>query len=72
MSVVQPDQKILISGFFDSVNGSPRQHIARLRITGELDTTFDPGVSADDYISAMALQPDGRILIGGYFLNVGN
>jgi uncharacterized delta-60 repeat protein len=67
--VVQPDQKILVAGFFDSVNGTPRAHIARVRVTGEVDTGFDPGT--DDYISALALQPDGRILIGGSFQNVG-
>jgi uncharacterized delta-60 repeat protein len=69
--VVQPNQKILLAGFFDSVNGVPRQHIARVRVTGEVDTSFDPGLSTDDYISALALQPDGRILIGGAFQNVG-
>jgi len=32
-----------------------------------LDTTFNPGSGANDRIIAIALQPDGRILIGGWF-----
>ncbi len=68
---VQLDLKVILAGYFDSVNGTPRQHIARVRATGDVDPSFDPGLSADDYISALALQRDGRVLIGGYFQNVG-
>jgi uncharacterized delta-60 repeat protein len=67
--VVQRDHKILVAGFFDSVNGEARSHIARLRVTGRVDSGFNAAV--DDYIGAMALQPDGRILLGGAFQNVG-
>jgi len=34
---------------------------------GSLDTSFDPGEGANERIHAMALQPDGKILIGGHF-----
>src|SRR4030095_7871371 len=36
---------------------------------GSLDTTFDPGKGADGTIYSMAVQPDGKIVIGGQFLN---
>ncbi|HTL55238.1 MAG TPA: Calx-beta domain-containing protein [Candidatus Limnocylindrales bacterium] len=67
---VQPDRKILIGGAFNTVGGVSRPHIARLNADGSLDSTFDPGFGADDVIYALALQLDGRILIGGAFHTV--
>jgi uncharacterized delta-60 repeat protein len=65
--VVQPDGKILIGGLFTRVNGHTRNGIARLNSDGSLDLSFDPGLGAKGYISCVALQPDGKILIGGEF-----
>ena len=42
---------------------------ARLPAAGELDTSFNPNV--DGEIKALALDPDGKILIGGSFSSVG-
>jgi uncharacterized delta-60 repeat protein len=66
---LQTDGKILIGGIFTSFNGTSITRIARLNANGGLDTTFDPGVGADGEVSALALQTDGSILIGGNFLN---
>src|SRR5438477_3362521 len=68
--VVQPDGKILIGGDFTALapNGGAtvtRNHIARLNSDGTLDTAFDPNANGDVY--AIALQKDGKILVGGYF-----
>ena len=70
---VQNDQKILIAGGFSSVNGVLRQKIARLNADGSLDTSFNAGsaVDAGAVISSMKILPDGKILLGGYFGNVG-
>ncbi len=65
--VVQPDGKLLIGGGFTSVNGVPRNRIARLEADGELDIQFDPGQGASGPVYAIALQSDGRILVGGDF-----
>jgi uncharacterized delta-60 repeat protein len=72
--LVQPDGKLLIGGIFDTVNGFPRQSIARLHADGSLDTSFgagpDPGVTRPDdvgWVYEMALQPDGKILVAGLF-----
>jgi uncharacterized delta-60 repeat protein len=65
--VVQPDGKILTSGDFTSFSGASRNHLTRLNSDGTLDTSFDVGSGANDYVGAIALQPDGRILIGGRF-----
>jgi uncharacterized delta-60 repeat protein len=64
---LQPDGKILIGGLFDSYNGTERNHIARLNADGSLDTGFDPGTGANNWVWSMALQPDGKILIAGDF-----
>jgi uncharacterized delta-60 repeat protein len=37
---------------------------------GELDTTFDPGTGPNSYVYAVAVQPDGKIVIGGAFTSV--
>jgi uncharacterized delta-60 repeat protein/uncharacterized repeat protein (TIGR01451 family) len=70
-AVVQPDGKYIIAGEFTSYDRVPRPHIARLNADGTLDTTFDPGAGPDGNIWCVALQIDGRIVIGGEFKNVG-
>ena len=67
---VQPDGKVLIGGNFTTVGGTARSSIARLNADGSLDTTFDPGVGVSSNVRAMALQPDGKVLIGGWFATV--
>jgi hypothetical protein len=39
-------------------------------IPGRLDMGFEPGNGADDTVLAVALQPDGRVLIAGDFTTV--
>ena len=71
---VQSDGKILAGGSFTALAPSGgdslvRNSIARLEIDGRLDRTLDLGIAADSVV-ATAIQPDGKILIGGYFTNV--
>ncbi|HNW70043.1 MAG TPA: T9SS type A sorting domain-containing protein [Bacteroidales bacterium] len=66
-TAIQGDGKIIIGGTFTFFNGIIRQHIARLNTDGSLDTTFNPGTGADSNISSIAIQADGKILIGGFF-----
>lgn len=61
---------VLIGGDFTSVNGVPLNRIARLNSDGSVDTAFNPPGGAGDVVSAIALQTDGRVLIGGAFTNV--
>jgi uncharacterized delta-60 repeat protein len=65
--LVQSNGKILIGGIFTQVSGTTRNYLARLNSNGELDGGFDPGLGADGTIYAAALQPDGKLLIGGSF-----
>lgn len=61
--------KVLIAGDFTAVNGVGCGGIARLNADGSLDPTFNPGSGANAAVRAIALQSDGRILIGGSFTN---
>ena len=64
---VQPDGRIIIGGEFTHVDGVPLNHIARLNADGSLDPTFDPGAGFDGDVFSLALQPDGKVVVGGAF-----
>ncbi len=71
---VQPDGKILVGGFFGLLNGHDQQIIiGRLNSDGSLDTSFasSPIGYINGSVQTMVLQPDGKILIGGYFMAIG-
>ena len=71
--VVQADGKILVGGGFTTLNGQPFSRIGRLNADGTLDTSFGAGTDYDPYtgVYAMALQADGKILVGGTFTKLG-
>src|SRR5204862_1512162 len=50
--------------------GVPRNRIARMNENMSLDVGFDPGAGADGTLYALALQSDGKVLIGGSFTNI--
>ncbi|MCB0763814.1 MAG: hypothetical protein R2815_13085 [Flavobacteriales bacterium] len=64
---LQQDGKVLIGGTFTSFAGASRNRIARLLRNGSLDPTFAPGTAASGTVNAIAVQPDGKIIIGGQF-----
>jgi len=64
---LQPDGKILIGGYFSTYNGVTRIRIARLNQNGTLDNTFNPGSGPNSQVYIIAVQPDGKILVGGNF-----
>jgi uncharacterized delta-60 repeat protein len=71
-AVIQPDGKILAAGY--SSNGTSEDFaLARYNADGSLDTSFGSGGkvttsfgSGDDDASTIALQSDGKIVLGGY------
>lgn len=65
--ILQPDGKVILGGNFTSFNGTARNRVARVNADGSLDLTFDPGSGANNSVSALALQSDGKILVGGNF-----
>jgi uncharacterized delta-60 repeat protein len=72
--VVQADGKILVGGTFTTLAGTNRLNVGRLNPDGTLDEGFDPtagGLYPPPNVTAMAVQPDGKIIIGGDFTSLG-
>jgi hypothetical protein len=73
---VQPDGKILIGGSFTSLrpNGASGavavNNLARVLPSGLVDSSFQANVNGQ--VSAMVLQANGQIVIGGKFSSVNN
>jgi len=75
---VQADGKIMAAGYIRSSSASRDSALVRYNPNGSLDTTFnDDGwlttavSSGDDFINAVVLQSDGKILAAGYADNGG-
>lgn len=64
---LEPDGRLLIGGCFQTANGQPRPGITRVYSDGTVDTTFRPMPDWRGCVFTLALQPDGRILMGGQF-----
>jgi hypothetical protein len=65
---VQPDGKIVVGGAFNGANGiggQARNFIARVDGTTGLAESFNPNANGD--VHSIAVQPDGKILVGGLF-----
>ena len=67
---VQDNGKILVGGLFGQVNNVDRINLARLNSDGTLDTTFTAQTAPSGSIQALAIQPDGKILVGGSYDNL--
>ena len=69
-SLLQPDGKILVGGYFNGLGGgtgtTARNFLGRLLADGTVDS-FNPGVTSISGVNALALQADGKILVGGTF-----
>ncbi|RTY86449.1 hypothetical protein EKL32_27650, partial [Flavobacterium sp. GSN2] len=60
---IQPSGKIVVSGTFNSYNGTQVNKLIRLNTNGDLDTTFNcPGVTVTRSVS---FQSDGKIVVCG-------
>lgn len=65
--LIQPDGKVIVSGSFTSYNDTPTSRIVRLNTDGSIDNDFNPGSGVNGSIFTSYLQPDGKVIIGGYF-----
>jgi uncharacterized delta-60 repeat protein len=69
---LQSDGKILVGGKFQSYNGTSQNDLTRLNTDGSIDLTFNIGTgfnSVLDQVNTITLQSDGKVLVGGWFLN---
>jgi uncharacterized delta-60 repeat protein len=62
--------RFIITGNFFQVNGVARGRVARLLANGTLDTSFDTPYGVGNTIMDVLLQPDGQLVVGGYFTTV--
>jgi uncharacterized delta-60 repeat protein len=62
---LQSDGKIIVAGQFSSCNGFGVQNIARIHTDGRVDTTFYLNFYRSEPVTAMAIQNDDKIIIGG-------
>src|SRR6185436_4533527 len=68
--VLQPDGKIIITGGFSTYDGHSSPGVARINSDGSFDATFNVGTGGSLFGgSAVALQADGKVLVGGAFLD---
>lgn len=71
---VQPDGKVVAVGYVSTASAGRDFAVIRLNTNGTLDTTFGSGgrvsfnfnsAARDDIARAVAIQPDGRIVVAG-------
>lgn len=67
---IQNDGKIVVGGQFTTFTGTTQNRLIRLNSNGTKDTTFSIGNgfnSVGNTVRAIAIQSDGKIIIGGSF-----
>ena len=65
-----PDGRILLGGLFTTFDGVAREYLVRLMPDGSVDTTFvgpNFGDASGWRVESLAMQGDGKILVGGSF-----
>jgi len=68
----QSDNKTLIGGsFYEYAEAEVAHNLMRLNADGSLETSFNTnlGIGFDAHINTIAIQDDGKILVGGGFTN---
>ncbi len=64
---IQTDGKVLVGGNFTSYNGTIANRIIRLNTDGSIDNSFASGIGFNNDVWAIAIQTDGKVLVGGAF-----
>jgi uncharacterized delta-60 repeat protein len=68
---IQPDGKVLVGGDFTHIGATAQNYFARIDANGGFDATFADPQLCCNVVRAVALQADGRVLIGGAFTEAG-
>jgi uncharacterized delta-60 repeat protein len=61
------NQKILVGGNYTTYKSVSQNRLIRLNSDGLKDTSFNVGTGFDGVVNTIALQSDGKILVGGNF-----
>lgn len=70
--LVEYQGRTVIGGDFTTVDNFVFNRVARLLPDGSVDSSFNPGAGANSNVFAVAVQPDGRVVIGGEFTRINN
>ena len=65
--VVQADGKVLAGGRFTTYQGVAAGHLVRLNPDGSRDASFSTGAGFNGEVTSVAVQADGKVLVGGAF-----
>ncbi|MFN5911466.1 MAG: hypothetical protein ACK45H_09040, partial [Bacteroidota bacterium] len=71
-TLVQPDGKIIMGGFFNVGGCGPTQgkQLVRLNSDGVIDGSFNPG-SVNSNVFVITMQTDGKMIVAGNFTSIG-
>jgi uncharacterized delta-60 repeat protein len=63
--IIRPDEKIVLSGSFSTVNGVISRRLARLNYDGTIDTSFaaNIGTAIGGFLGPVAIQSDGSFIL---------
>ena len=64
---LQPDGRIIVTGPLITYNDTAVGRLCRLMPNGAIDTSFHTGTGFNGETADVALLPDGRMLVSGYF-----
>ncbi|MBD2716517.1 T9SS type A sorting domain-containing protein [Microvirga sp. STR05] len=70
-AAIQPNNRILVGGTIFS-SSAASSGLVRLLPDGSADASFNTPMSPDDIVLALAVQPDGALLVGGQIAPVGS
>ncbi len=68
---IDANGNLLVGGFFTAAQGQQVQNFARYLASGKLDPAFNGGQTPNGPVYSIAVQPNGKIIIGGTFSMVG-
>lgn len=62
--------RVVIGGEFTQIDAISANRIARLLPNGLFDSSFNAGAGANGIVYAVAVQPDGKVIVGGNFTQI--
>lgn len=69
--LIQADGRVVVTGRFDRIRGEPRSNVARLNANGTSPVAYPSYAPPNAQVHWAALQPDGKVVIGGDFTKIG-
>ena len=66
-TAIQSDGKVVVGGWFSSYQGVSANGMVRLSSDGSRDASFDIGSGFNGLVQTIAVQSDGKVIVGGSF-----